>query len=890
MKQRSAVGRFGLSFAGFLCLVLPKAGLAEEPAPPQAPGAVEELPPLVKDPALLQFVQAPYPEAAQAARIEGTVTLVLEIDATGAVTRVDVAVPAGNGFDEAAVEAAKQFKFSPAEDASGPVPVAVEFAYGFVLDAAAVEGARPDEAAAAAASAEAPITLEGTVVEMGTRRPVADFLIRVEPVGAEVQTDAEGRWQLRGLPAGTYTIRAVRPGYDTLQKSVDIVEGQATSARLWVRNQSYADPGILGTYHKDSADVTRRTISMDEVRRIPGTFGDPVRVIQSLPGAARAPLGSGVLIIRGSNPEDSRVYVDGMYIPYIYHLGGFESVINPDLVGSVDYLPGGYGPQYGRSTGGTVDVATRNRFPERTELRWSTDALDSGGVVLGSFGKEDQHGFGAAARLSYIDAILPAFLADDGFTVIPRWWDFQTKYQYQGDKPDKFSVIAFGFRDTLLLHTPDGYAQGTDQDTQGDVGTEYNTYRLGVNWDRSLGKHWALHASPSFGSDYAALDIGDAFHLIQSRYTFEVRADAKYTLNDHFTATAGIDFIAGWADFVIELPFNPATFAEIDPIADREPYALEDNATGFGPDPWLNVAWKPLENPDTLALNAGARLMYVIIPGENEVLAFDPRFSFRVQALPGTVIKGSTGLYHQPPQPFQQYRPDDKPVEVGAEQAWASSVGIEQSIGPAIRVEVEGFYKDLTDLIVGNRDFGSLNDSYFVNAGVGRAYGVEVIARHEPIGNLFGWVSYTLSRSERQDYPDEEWYPFDFDQTHILSAVASYRLPYDLSVGAKVQYTTGNPTTPYSLGVYDVDQDTYMAFQTGAGNSERLPAFWAVSARIDKLFTFKSWQLLLYIDVINALHGENPEFEQYNYDYTEKTYFAGLPIIPSPGFEVKVEF
>lgn len=872
-----------LGTAGF-GIVAPSA-LAEDPPPP-----VAELPPLLKDPSLLEFVQAPYPPEAQAAHIEGTVTLVLEIDAAGVVTRVEVAVPAGHGFDEAAVEAAKRFRFAPAEDATGPVPVAVEFAYGFVLDSASVEGAIPDSVASAPTAEELPVTLEGSVVEMGTRRPVTEFAIRVEPLGLETLTDADGNWEFRGLPAGTYQIRAVRPGYDILEKSVTVAEGQATSARLWVRNQAYADPGILGTYHRESADVTRRTISMDEVRRIPGTFGDPVRVIQSLPGAARAPLGSGVLIIRGSNPEDSRVYVDGMYIPYIYHLGGFESVINPDLVSAVDYLPGGYGPHYGRSTGGTVDVSTRTKFPERNELRWSTDALDSGGVWLGSVGKEGEHGVGAAARMSYIDAILPAFLADDGFTVTPRWWDFQAKYQYQGKKPDKISVLAFGFRDTLLLHTPDGYAQGTDQDTQGDVGTEYNTYRLGVDWRRDIGEHWSLHGAPSFGSDYASLDIGDSFHLIQSRYTFEVRVDAKYTHDDHFSLTTGVDFIAGWADFVIELPFNPANFAEVDPIADREPYQLTDEATGFGPDPWLNVTWKPLTNPDTLAMNAGARLMYLIIPGEIEVVAFDPRFSFRLQAFPTTVFKGSTGLYHQPPQPYQQYRPDDEPVEVGAEQSWATSFGVEQSVGPALKFEVEGFYKDLTGIIVSNRDFGTLEDSYFVNAGVGRAYGVEVIARHAPIGNLFGWVSYTLSRSERLDYPGEDWYVFDYDQTHILSAVASYRLPYDLSIGAKVQYTTGNPTTPYSLGVYDVDQDTYMAFQTGKENSERLPAFWAVSARVDKLFTFKSWQLLLYLDVINALHGENPEFEQYNYDYTEKTYFKGLPVIPSPGFEVKVEF
>ncbi len=873
-----------------LLALAPPALAGDSPPPPPADAPAEELPPLVKNPELLQFVQAPYPPDAQAEKLEGTVKLILEIDETGAVTKAEVSEAAGHGFDEAAVEAAKQFKFSPAEDATGPVPVAIEFAYGFVLDAATKEGAVPEAAAGDQPPAEQPVTLDGVVIEMGTRRPLADFAIRIEPVGLETTTDAEGKWAFRGLPPGPYTVRAVRPGYDTLEKSVEIAAGQATSARLWVRNQSYADPGIIGSYHKESADVTRRTITMEEVRRIPGTFGDPIRVVQSLPGAARAPLGTGLLIIRGSNPSDSRVYIDGMYIPYIYHLGGFESVVNPDLVSAVDYLPGGYGPQYGRSTGGTVDVTTRSKFPDRNQITWSTDALDSGGVWLGSFGDKHQHGIGAAARISYIDAILPAFLADDGFSVVPRWWDFQTKYQYQGDNPNKFSILAFGFQDTLLLHTPEGYAQGTDQNTQGDVGTEYNTYRLGVTWDRNFGTHWSAHVAPSFGSDYAALDVGNSFHLIQAKYTLELRAEAKYKHDDHFSAAAGLDFIAGWSDFEIQLPFNPAQLAEIDALAERDPYSLSGTATGFGPDPYVNVTWKPFTDVDKLSLNGGLRMMYVIIPGENEVLAFDPRFSVRWQVVKGTVLKGSTGLYHQPPQPFQQYRPDDEPVELGAEQAWASSVGIEQDIGPEVQVEVEGFYKDLTGLIVGNRNFGTIDDSYFLNAGVGRAYGVEVIARKAPVGNLFGWISYTLSRSERQDYPDEDWYLFDYDQTHILSAVAGYKLPYDLTFGLKVQYTTGNPTTPYSLGVYDVDQDSYMAFQTGDANSERLPPYWAVSARIDKLFTFKAWQLLLYVDVINALHGDNPEFEQYNYDYTEKTYFKGLPIIPSPGFEAKVEF
>jgi hypothetical protein len=61
-----------------------------------------------------------------------------------------------------------------------------------------------------------------------------------------------------------------------------------------------------------------------------------VRVIQSLPGAARSPFGTGVLIIRGANPEDSALYVDGIRVPIIYHLGGLESVVSADLIDAVD--------------------------------------------------------------------------------------------------------------------------------------------------------------------------------------------------------------------------------------------------------------------------------------------------------------------------------------------------------------------------------------------------------------------------------------------------------------------------------------------------------------------------------------------------------------------------
>lgn len=855
---------------------------AQEPAP-----AAEELPPLVKEPALLQFVEAPYPPDAKEAQVEGKVLLALEIDETGHVVDAQVVRPTGTtfGFEDAAITAARAFLFSPAEDASGPVPVIVEFEYGFVLDSAATEGAVPE----ASAPTEAPVNLDGELIEMGTRRPLEGMTVRLEPAGTEARTDAAGRYSFRGVPPGPVTVRVLHPGYETLEQQVVVSADELTTARLWIRNESYRNAGIIGAYRQQSVEVSKRTISMEEIRRVPGTFGDPIRVIQTLPGAARTPFGTGFLIIRGSNPEDSGVYVDGIRIPYVYHLGGFESVINPDLVGSVDYLPGGFGPRYGRSTGGVVDVTTQREFPERFAVTWSTDLLDSGALVMGSVGKKKQHGIGVAARRSYVDVFLPLFL-DEGFVAKPSWWDYQVKYQLQDDGPDEFSALIFGFQDVLVASTPPGFAQSTDADGQGELGTTYSTHRVLLRWEHTISDTLAFHLIPAFGNDYASFSLGNSWRIEQEQWLAEIRAELPWQPNEHVRIVPGIDFVGGISPFNVILPFNPEQFAETDPLAEREPYVIDDVQTGWGPDLYVQAELRPLSDPERLLLTPGLRLDFVSIPGEYDIYAFDPRFSGRFEVFPGGRLKGSVGLYHQPPQPFQSYRGDDQPVDLGFERALSSSLGWEQDIGQAAQIEAEVFYKNLDHLIVGNPAFDSLDDQFFVNNGVGRAYGVEILARHAPIGRFFGWLSYTLSRSERRDQPDEEWYPFDYDQTHILVGTAGYRLPWDVEVSMKGEYVTGNPTTPYALGVYDIDQDGYQAFSSGAENSERLPAYWALSGRIDKLFTFRTWQLDIYVDLINFVHGVNPEFELYNYDYTEKTYIQGLPFIPSPGFEAKFQF
>lgn len=869
-----------------LLLLLSTLALAQDSSQGQAPpppAAEEEPLPILKMPAIVEFVQAPYPQEAKDAGIEGQVLLLIEIDVDGTISYAEVLDDPGYGLGPAALEAIQQSTFTPAEDANGPVPVALEFNYGFVLDAASVEEAVPEEELP---PAELPVTVDGQIFELATRRNLGEMAVGL--VGTEYTTlsDADGRFELRGVPPGTYELAIARPGWEEKILPITVEDGKVSSAEVWVRNLSYDDDTAVGVYRKNKDEITTRTISMTEARKIPGTFGDPVRVIQNLPGAARAPFSSGLLIIRGANPEDSGVYVDGIRIPYIYHLGGFVSVINPEMVQSVDYLPGSYGVQYGRSTGGAVDVVTKKSSPEQSRLVWSTDALDSGGFYEGRVGKNGEHHVAVAARRSYVDYVLKPFQKNRPFTASPRWWDYQLRYSYHGFDKTEVSVFFFGFDDTLLVTTDESLAQGPDQDAQGEVSTHQFSHRIQGRIVHNFSDSLALRVMPAIGVDYSYFGLGQSFQLDQTLVLTEVRAELPWTVNERVELVPGLDFIGGTWDFTTALPFNPTSFIEYDPLAEREPWEISDSGAGWGPDLYLKANLRPFQDPERLYIQPGIRWSTYTITDQFSAQAWDPRLAFKAKVSPTTFIKGATGLYTQPPQFFESYQPEAE-YDLEFEKAWASSIGLEQQLRPGLNVEIEGFYKELYDLIVTNPDFAGFEDTAYVNDGTGEIYGAEFMLRQDPINRVFGWVSYTWSRSMRQDYADSDPYLYDFDQTHIFTALAGVKLPYQFEVSGRIQYVTGTPYTPYSGAFYDADLDAWTPYSTGKRNSERLGDYTAVDLRAERAFAFKHFRLLTYVDLLNVYRGDNPEFRLYNYDYTDYVDVRGLPFIPSPGVELE---
>src|SRR3954470_4607085 len=89
---------------------------------------------ITKQPKLLQAVAPDYPAEALAANKQAKVKVRIHIDATGIVEKVDVLEPVGDGFDEAAVAAAMQSVFEPAEIDGKPGEIAVETTINFVIE------------------------------------------------------------------------------------------------------------------------------------------------------------------------------------------------------------------------------------------------------------------------------------------------------------------------------------------------------------------------------------------------------------------------------------------------------------------------------------------------------------------------------------------------------------------------------------------------------------------------------------------------------------------------------------------------------------------------------------------------------------------------------------
>jgi outer membrane receptor protein involved in Fe transport len=175
------------------------------------------------------------------------------------------------------------------------------------------------------------------------------------------------------------------------------------------------------------------------------------------------------------------------------------------------------------------------------------------------------------------------------------------------------------------------------------------------------------------------------------------------------------------------------------------------------------------------------------------------------------------------------------------------------------------------------------------NDGTGRSMGIETQLKYNPDKRFFGWAAYTLSRSVRRDSPEDDERLFEFDQTHNLTVLGSYRLGRGWEFGARFRIISGPLNTPVLRppglpALYAADAGSYAPLQ-GQPFSERLPLFHQLDVRMDKSWQLTGWRLSAFLDIQNVYNNPAVEGLAYNYNYTRTSYNTGLPIIPSVGLK-----
>lgn len=834
-----------------LPVLLPLALAADPPAAAPPPVAAAAGPSL---PVLLQEAPATYPAAALAEGKEAAVLLEIDVGVAGEVLAARVIEGAGEGFDEAAVQAARGFRFTPARDAQGNVsPARIQYRYRFTVAKAAAR------------------SVEGVLRDSVTELPFPGVEVRATgPDGLVVyaSTDAEGRFALSGLPDGTWTLVAAPAGHVPEVVPVDVRAGAV--AQLVVRarpveERAAAESVTVQEERSSSTEITERTLSQEEIRYLPGTGGDVVKVVQNLPGVARAPLGVGQLIVRGTAPEDSAFFVDGASIPLVFHFSGLTTILNGDFVAEVAYIPGNYGARYGRALGGLVDLRTKDELPERSRGFVSLDLFQGTAYVEQKVG--DDLTVELSVRRSWIDSVLTPVLSSTGTDIrAPRYWDAQARVLKK--------LKSGGTLDALALYSDDRFAVVGEDEDDVAIGLSTSFGKGRVRWLQPLGHGWDNELVVTGGPERTSFGFdGDAEAAFEQTLGFGVREEmVREPALGAMGWRIGLDLTGGLESFEYDVEaFSPYEAAE---------------SWVFAPALYMEPSFRV----GPALLTPGVRVDGLVTDFGYARASVDPRLSARIAAGGHTVVKASFGRYGQFPT-LRQLSPDaDGNPDLSEAHALQASLGVTQQLPHSISVEATAFYNRLNDLVVGREDrfrfftgpppVGPFDEDPYGNDGTGRVCGAELLVRYDGPKTI-GLLSATFSNSVRVGR-DGVADLFEYDQPYVLNALASRELPRRWRVGARVRFGAGDPYTPVVNRVYDMGSRSFLPVY-GERDSERLPPVGIVDVRVDKEFPFRTWTLTAYLDLQNALDAQIPEVMSWSYDYGAEEPISGLPIIPAFG-------
>ncbi len=687
---------------------------------------------------------------------------------------------------------------------------------------------------------------------------------------------------------------AVRLARGLLAAAGLALSARPVSAQTTPKEMEIAVRGI-----RPRRDANELKLSVDQARAQAGAEDDPTKALQNAPGMARPGLGHDQVLLWGAAPEDTRVYVDGVEIPQLFHGSGLRGIINGNLLRSVALTPGAFGADYGRAIGGMIRLETRDLARDRPHATLEASSLDASALVSAPLSNKLR--LALAARYGLLDRTLRVVGAPDvgELFAVPRYRDYQAKLQLALRERESIDLVWLGSGDELGRTVPN-----RDPARRLSTSDARSFERIYMRYRRTFDDGSSVDVVPWAGRDesHVAAHFGaDTAELEQRALRWGVRAEQRARVLSRATLRLGLDAAGSHANVSRQGSLTiPAREGDVSVFG--QPPGGDTNtdtwsATVLNAAPYLTLD----SELGPLTLTPSVRLdMYLLeasrstprvgqtpaIEQSSLIAEIEPRLSVRLRLSPRAVLLGAAGIYTQPPEAADLSAVFGTPT-LGPERAEHASVGEAVELTSSLLLSVTGFYRALSRLNVRDSAPTPKLASALVGTGDGESYGAQFLLQQKLIHGFSGSFAYTLSRSERRPTPTSRARLFDYDEPQVLTVVADQAWG-DWGLGLRFRFASGAPRTPVVGALYAETNDAYQPI-FGAQNTLRLPSFYQLDVRVDRRFRLgRRARLLAYLELLNVTNHHNGEEYRYDQTYDHRGVVSGLPFVGVVGVRLEL--
>jgi hypothetical protein len=758
------------------------------------------------------------------------------------------------------------------------------------------------------AAAQRKVTIGGVIKSKSNGETVIGASVKADSAGGTITNDY-GFYSLT-IPEGTYTLEVTSLGMHPQYFDVALTKDTTINLSLDDESQKLNEVTITestGGRSLSSAQTSVERLTTKEIANIPVLFGekDVLKAIQLLPGIKSAGDGNSGMFVRGGAADQNMILLDEAPVYNASHLLGFFSTFNSDAVKDITVYKGGMPAQYGGRLSSVLDIRMNDGNNQDFDVSGGVGLISAKLNVEGPIQK-DKSSFLITGRRTYADMFLK--LSDEYKDNSLYFYDVNAKVNYILGEKDRLYVSGYFGKDKLGASFGEGQGFGLD----------WGNATATLRWNHIFSNKLFSNTSFIFSNYKYKISIKTGaydFNIFSQIQDFNLKEELQWYLNNKNTIKVGFNSIH---HTIRPGEVTSGDESTLTTTKLQRRYSLE-NAV------YATNNWKALDN---LNVSYGLRLSAFTILGKGDFynidgagqvidtmsynsgqvvktyLNLEPRISASWQFNSNSSVKASyvrnTQNLHLISNSTSS-SPTDKWLAstnlIKPEISDQVSVGYYKNIGANGNYEltVEAYYKTMQNQI----DYRDGANVYTSNNaiesellfGKGRSYGIEFLMKKK-VGRLSGWLSYTLSKTERQinGINNNDWYNARQDRTHDIAIVASYQLSKKWNLSANWVYYTGDAIT-FPAGKYQIDGETVYYYTQR--NAYRMPSYHRLDLGATcKLKETKKWSHELAFSLYNAYGRENAYtiiFRDNKDDptKTEAVKIALFKFIPSISYNFK---